>query len=111
MLVPLGVMVTDESADVRFKAGPVRLLRLVNPELPPPTPQLQTLGLANVQVKYVCVPSGGGVAGNWRLDLDAEQAQRLHMKLKKPVTFTVSPDGGYLADIKAEVVFDRSAEQ
>jgi hypothetical protein len=33
------------------------------------------------------------------------------MKLKKPVTFTVSPEGGYLADIKAEVVFDRSTDQ
>jgi hypothetical protein len=50
-------------------------------------------------------------AGTWRLELDPEQARRLHMSLKKPVTFTVSPDGGYLADIKAEVVFDRSASQ
>jgi len=50
-------------------------------------------------------------AGTWRLDLDPEQARRLHMRLTKPVTFTVSPDGGYLADIKAEVVFDRSTEQ
>lgn len=50
-------------------------------------------------------------AGTYRLDLDPEQAQKLHMRLKKPVTFTVSPDGGYLADIKAEVVFDRSMEQ
>lgn len=47
-------------------------------------------------------------AGTYKLELDPEQARRLHMRLKKPVTFTVSPDGGYLADIKAEVVFDRS---
>ncbi|MGE5501589.1 MAG: hypothetical protein ACM3W4_06660 [Ignavibacteriales bacterium] len=50
-------------------------------------------------------------AGAYSLDLDPEQARRLHMRLKKPVTFTVSPDGGYLADIKAEVVFDRSTDQ
>ena len=50
-------------------------------------------------------------AGTYRLDLDPDQARRLHMKLKKPVTFTVSPEGGYLADIKAEVVFDRSTDQ
>jgi hypothetical protein len=50
-------------------------------------------------------------AGTYTLELDPEQARRLHMQLKKPVTFTVSPDGGYLADIKAEVVFDRSADQ
>jgi hypothetical protein len=50
-------------------------------------------------------------AGKYKLDLDPEQARRLHMSLKKPVTFTVSPDGGYLADIKAEVIFDRSTDQ
>jgi len=87
----------------------------------------RTVGLSAVQV--IVTREGGGPpvtgstefdgsvdfeslpAGTYRLELDAEQARRLHMRLKKPVTFTVSPDGGYLADIKAEVAFDRSTDQ
>ena len=46
-------------------------------------------------------------AGTYRLELDPDQARRLHMRLKSPVSFTVSPDGGYLADVEAQVVFDK----
>lgn len=47
-------------------------------------------------------------AGAYRLELDPEQARRLRMRLAGPVTFTVSPDGGFLSDVRAEVVFERS---
>jgi hypothetical protein len=49
-------------------------------------------------------------AGTYRIELDPEQAERLRMRLKKPVTFTVDPDGGFLADVEAEVVFDKRGE-
>ena len=49
--------------------------------------------------------------GVYKLELDPEQAERLHMRLKQPVTFTVAPEGGYLADVSAEVVFDKPAEE
>lgn len=48
-------------------------------------------------------------AGTYRLELDPEQAERLRMRLKNPVGFTVAPDGGFVADVNAEVVFERPA--
>lgn len=48
--------------------------------------------------------------GTYRMELDPEQAARLRMRLRQSVTFTVAPDGGYLADVGAEVVFDTPAE-
>jgi len=49
--------------------------------------------------------------GTYRLELDLEQAERLHMRLRRSVTFTVAPEGGFLADINAEVIFDNPAEE
>jgi hypothetical protein len=49
-------------------------------------------------------------AGTYWLELDPEQAKRLRMRLKSPVSFTVEPDGGYLADVQAEVVFEKDEE-
>ena len=49
--------------------------------------------------------------GSYRLELEPEQAARLHMRLRQPVTFTVAPEGGYLADVSGEVVFDKPAEE
>ena len=47
---------------------------------------------------------------SFRVELDPDQAKRLHMRLKDPVSFTVSPDGGYLADVQAQVVFDKGED-
>ncbi|HYG27461.1 MAG TPA: hypothetical protein VD906_11190, partial [Caulobacteraceae bacterium] len=47
-------------------------------------------------------------AGRYTLTLDPEQAERLRMKLTRPVTFTVDPEGGFTSDVVGEVVFDRS---
>lgn len=49
-------------------------------------------------------------AGTYRLELDPDQAKRLRMRLTSPVSFTVSPDGGFLADVQAEVVFDKGED-
>ena len=45
-------------------------------------------------------------AGPYRLELDAEQAKRLRMRLVSPVVVTIRPDGGFTPDVTAEVVFD-----
>ena len=45
-------------------------------------------------------------AGPYRLELDAEQAKRLRMRLVSPVAVTIRPDGGFTPDVTAEVVFD-----
>jgi hypothetical protein len=47
--------------------------------------------------------------GSYDLQLDPEQADRLHMRLVKPVQVMVPPQGGPVPDVSAEVVFDRSA--
>jgi hypothetical protein len=48
--------------------------------------------------------------GAYRFELDPQQAARLRMRLKSPVTFTVKADGGSLPDLAAEVVFDPAPE-
>jgi hypothetical protein len=45
--------------------------------------------------------------GAYRFELDPEQAARLHMRLKTPMSFNIVADGGFLPDLAAEVVFDR----
>ena len=44
-------------------------------------------------------------AGTYALQLDAEQAQRLRMRLLAPVTVTIKPDGSINPDVNAEVEF------
>jgi FtsP/CotA-like multicopper oxidase with cupredoxin domain len=44
--------------------------------------------------------------GTYRLELDPDQAARLHMRLKAPVNFTVPADGGFVPDQKGEVEFE-----
>jgi hypothetical protein len=48
--------------------------------------------------------------GKYTLELEPEQAKRLNMRLRQSVTFTVAPEGGYLADVSAEVVFNAPTE-
>jgi hypothetical protein len=45
-------------------------------------------------------------AGSYVLQLDADQAQRLRMRLTAPVSVTVRPDGVITPDIAAEVEFE-----
>jgi hypothetical protein len=45
-------------------------------------------------------------SGDYRLELDPEQAQRLRMRLVAPVTVTIKPDGSFTPDANAEVRFD-----
>lgn len=44
--------------------------------------------------------------GDYQLELDPDQAARLHMRFAKPVAFKVRPDGGYIPDIDATVEFE-----
>jgi hypothetical protein len=44
-------------------------------------------------------------AGEYQLELAPEQARRLRMRLVEPVTVIVSPDGGYVPDVTAQVTF------
>ncbi len=46
-------------------------------------------------------------AGAYDFQLDPEQAERLHMRLKDPKRLVVPATGGSLPDLTAEVVFDR----
>ena len=46
--------------------------------------------------------------GAYNLELDPEQARRLHMRLKDPVKVVVPATGGALPDVTAEVVFDQT---
>jgi hypothetical protein len=45
-------------------------------------------------------------AGRYRLELDQDQAERLHMRLTAPVEVVVAADGNPPPDVAAEVVFD-----
>ena len=45
-------------------------------------------------------------AGNYRIEIEPEQAARLRMSLATQLNFVVPPDGGVLPDIKSEVVFE-----
>ena len=44
-------------------------------------------------------------AGRYRFELDAAQAERLDMGFAAPVVFEVPPDGGFIPDVVATVVF------
>jgi hypothetical protein len=48
--------------------------------------------------------------GTYRFELDPEQAARLRMRLKEPVTFKVVADGGFVPDVAAEVMFEPRPE-
>jgi len=45
-------------------------------------------------------------AGTYVLQLDADQAQRLRMRLTAPVSVTIRPDGAITPDVAAEVQFE-----
>jgi hypothetical protein len=47
--------------------------------------------------------------GTYQVQLDTEQAERLHMRIKEPVTIVVPPTGGPLPDKNVEVIFDQPA--
>ncbi|MCA3580310.1 MAG: hypothetical protein IOD08_23845, partial [Bradyrhizobium sp.] len=47
-------------------------------------------------------------AGEYRLELDPEQAERLKMEFTAPITFTVPVDGGFVPDISAMIRFRQS---
>jgi hypothetical protein len=47
--------------------------------------------------------------GTYDFQIDPEQAERLHMRLVKPIKIVVPPQGGPMPDVTAEVVFDRPA--
>lgn len=82
-------------------------------------PDGKTVGLSAAQLRLV--PTGGGTtveavsefdgsaffldvpAGDYELQLASEQARRLRMRLIAPVTVSISADGGYVPDVKAEV--------
>ncbi|RAK50859.1 hypothetical protein [Phenylobacterium deserti] len=49
--------------------------------------------------------------GQYRLELDGGQAQRLRMSLVKPVNVTITGDGGFIPDAEAEVRFERRTEE
>ena len=44
-------------------------------------------------------------AGRYRLELDEEQAKRLHMRFAAPITLMVAADGTATPDVNAEVIF------
>ena len=45
-------------------------------------------------------------AGAYRVELDKDQAARLHMRLTAPVSVTIRPDGSITPDVAAEVRFE-----
>jgi hypothetical protein len=47
-------------------------------------------------------------AGEYRLELDSAQAERLRMRFAAPVSVAVAADGKPVADVNAEVVFEQS---
>jgi hypothetical protein len=47
-------------------------------------------------------------AGEYRLELDTAQADRLRMRLAAPVAVTVAADGTPIADVNAEMVFEKA---
>jgi hypothetical protein len=49
-------------------------------------------------------------AGTYQVQLDTEQAERLHMRIKDPVTIVVPATGGPLPDKNVEVIFDQQPE-
>jgi hypothetical protein len=49
----------------------------------------------------------GLALGQYRLELDPEQAERLHMRMAEPVTVSISAQGSGTVEATAEVLFDR----
>jgi hypothetical protein len=49
-------------------------------------------------------------AGTYRLELDKDQASRLHMRLKAPVTIVIKPDGSITPDVTAQIEFEARAD-
>jgi hypothetical protein len=49
--------------------------------------------------------------GIYQVELDPDQAGRLHMRLVAPVQIVVPPTGGLVPDVTAEVIFDRPSNQ
>jgi hypothetical protein len=47
-------------------------------------------------------------AGEYRLELDPSQAERLRMRLAAPVSIAVAADGKPSQDVNAEIVFDKA---
>jgi hypothetical protein len=47
-------------------------------------------------------------AGEYRLELDPAQAERLRMRLTAPVAVSVAADGEASEDVSAEIVFDKA---
>lgn len=50
-------------------------------------------------------------AGRYRFELDTAQAERLAMEFVAPVSFEVPPDGGFIPDVVATVVFEKPAAE
>jgi hypothetical protein len=50
-------------------------------------------------------------AGAYRLELDPAQAERLRMRLVKPISIVVPGDGSPVPDTVAEVVFEPRADE
>jgi len=46
--------------------------------------------------------------GAYRIELVAEQAERLHMRLEAPIAFTIGGEGGAAPDLQGVVVFDNA---
>jgi len=48
--------------------------------------------------------------GRYRLELDPAQAAKLGMRLVSPIEFEIPPDGGFVPDIVATLLFDEAAK-
>ncbi|MCH1932447.1 hypothetical protein L9G16_20075, partial [Shewanella sp. A25] len=49
--------------------------------------------------------------GNYRVELDPDQAKRLRMRLTKPIAVVVKSDSGFGADVQGEVMFEPRAQE
>lgn len=49
--------------------------------------------------------------GSYRVELDPDQAQRLRMRLTKPIAVVVKSDSGFGADVEGEVMFEPRAQE
>jgi hypothetical protein len=48
--------------------------------------------------------------GEYRVELEPEQAKRLRMRLVRPATAIIESDGGFGSDVEAEVIFEPREE-
>lgn len=97
-LVPTGevlarISVRREGKLVGLSALRIRLTR-------PNGPAIEGLTEFDGTVSFEHIPTG-----SYHLELDPDQAARLHMRLKTPVSFTVPANGGFVPDQEAEVEF------